>query len=159
MDTSKNDNLEFLEDQRSRVLEDDQGAAGLEPREPNEVFRSSLRHLSPSGLLLLLPHRSVGGATPVLSTLSRRNLGTYFPEGASEAAAAAGAAATGSSGRARGSEGLRAGSAGLPNNNSLLCLSAFSSSSLSLFLCFSVCSANFARRSFSSAFRLSASGV
>lgn len=128
--------------------------------EPKEVLRSSLRHLSPSGRLLLLFQRSVsggGGAAAAAAAGSppwRRCLGTYLP-GFAAAAAAAGAD---SNGRAGGSAGLRTGSVGLPNNASFLCLS-FSSSSRSLCLCFSLISANFAKRSASSFFFLSASGV
>lgn len=84
---------------RSReFLEDDQDEDDLEPP-PNEVPRS---HLSPSGLLPLLPHRSAsGGGAAVASAPARRNLGIYFPgAGAVEFTATAG---RDSNGRAGGS--------------------------------------------------------
>ena len=147
MHQEQRDHRAFREDDH---VEDDLGP-------PNVDLRSSLRHLSPSGLLLVLVHRSDSGGAAGLapSGLSRRNLGTYFP-GVGAAAAAAGAAVPVSNGRASGSEGLTEASVGLPRRASLLCLS-FSSSSSSLCLCFSAISANFAKRSASSFFLLSAS--
>lgn len=138
--------------------DDDDG--NLEPLPPYEGRRSSLRHLSLSwgSRSSCLPHRSVsGGAACTPSALSRRNLGTYFPE-LDAAAAAAGAATTGSEGRGpeTGSVGRDGGSAVFPSRASLLNLS-LSSNSLSLCLCLSAIASSFAFRSASSFFRLSSS--
>lgn len=121
-------------------------------------------HVGLAPLLLPLPplrQLSCGGGACTAVSAPRRNLGTYFPgvgAGAAAEAAAAGATATGSIGRdpPGRSEDLESPSVDLPSRDSRLILS-FSSSSLSLCLCFSAISSSFALRSASSFLLLSAS--
>lgn len=134
---------------RSPLVEDHVGLAPLLLPPP------PLRQLSCGG------GACAGGGACTAVSAPRRNLGTYFPgvgAGAAAAAAAAGATAAGSIGRdpPGRSEDLESPSVDLPSRDSRLILS-FSSSSLSLCLCFSAISSSFTLRSASSFLLLSAS--